>query len=132
MKLVPAVVASLAISACLAACSEDPPAVCDSVASLRASVDDVTQVDLRASGGLSDLQSGLDAVGDDLAQVKSDAAAEFGSQVDTVEASYDELTSSIESATGSPSADAVRAAGAALSAFGADVEALANDVQTTC
>jgi len=132
MKLIPAVVASIAISASLAACSEDPPAVCDSVSSLRASVDDVKKVDVASSGGLSDLRSGLSAVGDDLAQVKSDAAAEFGAQVDRVEASYTELNNSVESARKSPSAEAVKAAGTALSAFGADVEALVKDVQTTC
>ncbi len=132
MKLIPAVAASLAISASLAACSEDPPAVCGSVDSLKASVADVKAIDVASSSALSDLQSGLTAVGDDLTQVKSDAAAEFGSQIDGVEASYAKLTSSVESARTSPSADAVTAAGNALATFGTDVDALVSDVKTTC
>ena len=132
MNLIPTIAATVAISASLAACSEDPPAVCGAVDSLKASVADVKAIDVASSTGLSDLQSGLAAVGDDLAQVKSDAAAEFGSQVDGVEASYAEVTSSVESARTSPSADAVTAAGDALSTFGTDVDALVTDVQTTC
>ena len=132
MKVIPTIAATLVISASLAACSEEPPAVCGSVDALKASVADLKQIDVASSTGLSDLRGALTAVGDDVTQVKSDAVAEFDSQVDAVEASYDKLTSSVESARTSPSADAVTAAGNALSTFGTDVDALVTDVKTTC
>ncbi len=110
MQLIPTIVATLALSASLAACSEEQPAVCGSVDNLEASVDDVQQIDVAAAADLTELQSGLAAIESDLADVKADAAAEFASQIDSVEASYDALVSSIESATTSVSADSLTAA----------------------
>ena len=132
MKLIPTIIAALSISASLAACSEDPPAVCGSADDLRASVADVKEIDLASSSSLSDLQAALTAVGDDVAAVRSDAAEEFASQIDAVEASYAELTSTVESAQAGISADLLTAAGEALATFGTDVDTLVEDVEATC
>jgi hypothetical protein len=132
MKVIPTIVATFALSASLAACSEDEPAVCSSVDSLKASVDDVQGIDVSSSTALSDLESGLIAVGSDLSDLKADAKAEFSTQVDTVQASYDALTASVDAAKASASAATLSAAGTALSAFGTDVQTLITDVKDTC
>ncbi|MEU4451305.1 hypothetical protein AB0F44_08240 [Nocardioides sp. NPDC023903] len=132
MKLIPAIVAALALSAPLAACGEDEPAVCSSVNELQSSVDDVKGIDVGSSEALSDLQSGLSAVEDDLGEVKSDASDEFSTQIEAVEASFAALTSSVESAMADASVDTLAAARAALSTFGTDIQTLVTDVQETC
>jgi hypothetical protein len=132
MKLIPTIVATLALGASLAACSEDEPAVCGSVDSLKASVDDVRGIDVTSSTALSDLESGLKAVGSDLSDVRGDAKAEFSAEVDTVQASYDALTASVDAAMTSASTATLGAAGTALSTFGTDVQTLITDVQGTC
>jgi len=132
MRFIPTIVATLALSASLTACSEDEPAVCSSVDNLQASVDDVQGIDVSSSTALSDLETGLTAIGSDLSDVKADAKAEFSTQVDAVQASYDALTASVDAAKASASAATLSAAGTALSTFGTDVQTLVTDVQGTC
>ncbi len=132
MKLIPAILASLALGASLAACSEDEPAVCSSADQLRSSVDSVQDIELDSSAAIGDLQSGLSSIGDDLAEVKSDAPAEFSTEVDAVEGSYANLTSSVKDAKASASAETLAATGKALSTLGTDVQKLVDDVQSTC
>ncbi|MER7606487.1 hypothetical protein [Nocardioides sp. NPDC127503] len=132
MKLIPAIVAALTLSASLAACGEDDPAVCSSVNELQSSVDDVKGIDIGSSETLSDLQTGLSAVEDDLVDLKADAADEFSTQIEAVEASFATLTSSVESAIAGVSVDTLAAARAALSTFGDDIETLVTDVKETC
>lgn len=106
--------------------------MCSSADKLRSSVDSVQDIDVDSSTALSDLQSGLSSIGDALTEVKSDAAAEFSTQVDAVEASYAALTSSVKDAKASASAETLAAAGTALSTLDTDVKRLLDDVQTTC
>ncbi len=132
MKLIPVAVMTLALATPLAACSEDEPAVCSSADSLKASVDDVQDIDVSSSTALSDLESGLTAIGSDLSDVKADAKAEFSTQVDAVQTSYDALTASVDSAKASASAATLTAARTALSTFNTDVQTLVTDVKETC
>ena len=132
MKLIPVAVMTLALATPLTGCGEDQPAVCSSVDDLEASVEDVRDIDVTSSGALGDLESGLEAVGSDLSDVKADAKAEFSSQIDTVQASYDALSASVDAAKASASAATLSAAATALSAFGSDVRTLITDVQETC
>lgn len=132
MKLIPVAVMTLALATPLTGCGEDQPAVCSSVDDLEASVEDVRDIDVTSSGALGDLESGLEAVGSDLSEVKSDAKAEFSSQIDTVQASYDALSASVDAAKASVSAATLSAAATALSTFGSDVRTLITDVQETC
>jgi hypothetical protein len=125
-------VASLAVCASVVSCGEDTPAVCGSVADLKTSVDNVTQIDVTSSGALSDLKSGLSAVQGDLAEVKDDATSKFGTQLDAVERSYEGLRTSIQSVTSGATAATLAEAGAALSTFGTDVKTLITDIQSTC
>ncbi|MFD7073460.1 hypothetical protein ACFV9G_04555 [Nocardioides sp. NPDC059952] len=132
MRLIPAVVLTLALATPLTGCGEDQPAVCSSVDDLQTSVDEVRDIDVTSSGALADLESGLEAIGADLSDVESDAKTEFSSQIDAVQASYDALAASLDAAKESASAATLSAAATALSTFGSDVRTLITDVQETC
>ena len=106
--------------------------MCGSVKSLDASVEKVKAIDVTSSGALSELRSGLTAVGGDLRDVKDDAKSEFTEEIDAVEASYASLRTSLEAAKADPSATTLGAAKEALSAFGAAVQSLIKDIQSKC
>jgi len=116
----------------LAACSEDKPAVCTSVDDLKASVEDVKDIDVQDSSALTDLKSGLTAIQGDLDAVKADAKSEFSSQLDAVETSYTAVQTGVEAATADPTAATLSTAASALSTFSTDVQTLISDVQSTC
>lgn len=124
--------AALLVGGTLAGCSEDEPPVCTSVDNLQSSVNDVKSIDVSSESALSDLESGLATVQTNLADVKSDAQAEFSSGVETVETSFADVQSSIADAKSDPTQTTLAAAGAALSQFGSDVDTLISDIQTTC
>jgi hypothetical protein len=66
-------------------CGEDQsPAVCSAVDDLKASVADVTTVDLD-EGALRELQDNLSQVQSDLTKVKDDANDEFADEIDSFE-----------------------------------------------
>lgn len=124
--------ASVAVCASVVSCGEDTPAVCGSVNDLKTSVANVQKIDVTASGAINDLKAGLSAIQSDLAQVKADATSQFGSQLSTVESSYEALRTSVQSVQSGASAATLAEAGAALSTFGTDVQKLISDIQTTC
>ena len=126
------VVTTMLLALPLVACSEDEPAVCTSVEELRTSVDDVQAIDVGSGTALADLQSGLEAVEGDLAEVKADAENEFAAPLEQVETSWAELESSIEAATTDESPETLAAAGQALATFGSAVQTLVSDIQATC
>ncbi|MFJ9387400.1 hypothetical protein ACIRON_01175 [Nocardioides sp. NPDC101246] len=132
MKLIPVAVLTLALATPLTGCGDDQTAVCGSVDDLQTSVDEVRDIDVSSSGALADLESGLEAIGSDLSDVKTDAKAEFSSQIEDVQASYDALVASLDAAKESASATTLSAAATALSTFGSDVRTLITDVQETC
>ena len=116
----------------LTAFGEDASAACGSVDDLKASVNDLKQVDVSSPDDLPDLQSALKAVESDFAGVKKDAKSEFSARVDAVETSLAALKSSVGQAQKAPAADTVAAAVSALSAFGTQVQKLVGDVKSTC
>jgi septal ring factor EnvC (AmiA/AmiB activator) len=126
------VVLALVVSCSLSACSEDTPAVCTSVDDLRTSVDSLRDVQLTSSGALGELESGVSNVKADLAELRADAADEFSSQIDTVQAGIAELERSLRAAQDAVSADTLRAAASAVSTVGNDVQSLIDDVRATC
>jgi soluble cytochrome b562 len=132
MKLIVAAAMTLALSTPLAACGEDKPAVCSSVASLKSSVNDVKKIDVSSSTALSDLESAVKAIASDVSDVKANAKAEYGTQADAVQSGYDALIASIDAAKASTSAATLTAAKTALSSFGTSVQTLVTDVKETC
>lgn len=129
-KTVIITVATLLLATGLAGCS-DQPAVCDSVDELRASVDNLKDINL-SENGLGEISDSLSAIEDDVRQVASDAKGEFSDQVDQVDADFTELGSSVDAARQDTSASTLGAVGAAVSTLGDDVEALVDDVSSTC
>jgi hypothetical protein len=115
----------------LVACGSDEPAVCSSVDSLTASVDDLKDVDV-AADGLAALQSQLTTIKGDLADVKKDATSEFSAQIQAVDTSYSALMTSAEAAKSDTSPTNLAAVAAAVAAFGDDVTTLTEDVKSTC
>jgi soluble cytochrome b562 len=132
MKLIVAAAMTLALSTPLAACGEDKPAVCSSVASLKSSVNDVKKIDVSSSTALSDLESAVKAIASDVSDVKANAKAEYGTQADAVQSGYAALIASIDAAKASTSAATLTAAKTALSSFGTSVQTLVTDVKETC
>jgi outer membrane murein-binding lipoprotein Lpp len=68
----------------------------------------------------------------DLGDLRADAADEFSSQIDTVQAGIAELERSLRAAQDAVSADTLGAAASAISTLGNDVQSLIDDVRATC
>ena len=132
MKIALGAVVALLMSLSLAGCSEETPAVCTSVDDLRASVQSVRDVDVTSSGGLGELEEAVAGVKSDLADVRDDAADEFSSQIDTVQAGIAELERSLRAAQDAVSPDTLRAAGSALRTLANQVQSLIDDIRATC
>jgi outer membrane murein-binding lipoprotein Lpp len=125
--------ALLLASAMLAGCSgdEDTPAICSSVDSLKASVADVTNVDLNPAA-LTTLQDNVDQVRSDLSQVKSDADDQYPTEIAGVDQATSSVTSSLDAATASPSAQTIAAVATSVQALGTSLTALNDAVKSTC
>ena len=116
----------------LAGCGgNDKPAICSSVDTLKQSVQDLKDVQIGA-GSLSKLQTDVNTIKQNLTQVKHDATAQYGSQVDKVQASANTLAASVQAAKAGPSVTTLAAIGTSASALSSDVKALADDVSSTC
>jgi hypothetical protein len=127
-----AAAATLLVAAALAGCSEDTPAVCTSVDNLSTAVDDLKNVDVTTSGGISDLQSALATVQNDFATVRTDAKSQFSSQLDAVDTALAALKTSIDAAIANPSASTLAAVGAAAPPAQTALQTLVSDVKSTC
>jgi hypothetical protein len=123
---------TLLLTTTLVACGGDEPAVCGSVNDLQESVEGLKDVDLTSSNGVSDLESALTAVQDDLSSVESEAKSEFSAQLSAVDTAFASLQSSVADVQNDPSTDSLTAAGEALSEFGGAADTLIDDVQSTC
>ena len=110
---------------------EEPPAICSSVDSLKASVADVTTVDLDQEA-LPQLQDNLTRVQSDLGKVKDDAKDEYATEIDAVEEASASVGSSVDAATTSPSAQTITDVGTAVKSLGASLRALVDAVESTC
>jgi hypothetical protein len=124
-------VSAVLLGVSLSACA-DEAAVCSSVDSLKASIDDLVSVDVTSGEAVAELESGLTAVRSDLDSVKADAEAELSSEIGTVETTYTALTAAVDTALTTPSATTLATAGSALSAFASEVDALVSAAEATC
>jgi hypothetical protein len=130
-RLVPTLLAVVMAAGGLAACGGDQPAVCDAVDSLQASVDNLKDVQL-SENGVNALTSALTQVKQDLQQVGTDAKAEFGDDVSTIEAAVTSLQSSVAAAKSGPTAATLAAVGTAIEGVGTSLAALQDAVSGTC
>jgi len=132
MNFAAALAATLLVGSVLVGCSDDKPAVCDSVDNLNTSVEDVKSIDVTSPGAVSDLESGLTAIKSDLATVKTDAKSQYATQVNAVDSAFTTLTTSVDAAKADPTQATLAAAAAAAKAFTTAVQTLSDDVKSTC
>jgi len=111
--------------------TSEPPAVCSAVDSLKASVSEVTDIDLD-QGALAELQDKLTQVKTDLGQVKDDAKNEYATEIDAVDQAAASVGTSVDAAKTTPSVEAVADVGTAVQALGASLRALEEAVTSTC
>jgi hypothetical protein len=133
MKALSLTLVSLLLGVSLVACGgNDKPAVCGSVDTLKGSISDLKNIDITSSGAVSSLQTQLTTVKDDFDAVKTDAKAQFSTQIDAVDGAYTTLVSTANTAKSSPSAANLATLAAAASAMYAALQTLVSDVQATC
>ncbi len=125
-------VLTMLLSATVVACSDDKPEVCNSVDDLKSSIDGLTNIDVSSSTTINELQSGLDTVQTNLTTVKTDAKAEFSSQIDAVDTALGTLNTSVDTARSDPTANSLAAVGTAVTAFTTATQTLVDDVESTC
>lgn len=124
--------AVLMASLTVAGCGEnESPAVCSDVEALQASIADVTDLELDR-GALATLRDHLTQMQSELRQLTEDARDEYASEIDAVDQAAASVSSSLEAATTSPSAQAVADVGVAVRAMGTSVSALVSAVRSTC
>jgi hypothetical protein len=106
-------------------------AICTAIDDLH---DEMT--DLRDVGtGTERLQEIGDELGDvreHLQRVAAEAGAEFGDEVDGLEADFAALEDAVQTAVADPTREALRAVGSAVRTLADDVRALADEVTSTC
>ena len=131
------VVVTAVLGAALSACSSDAEpepevaAVCTAADAVRSSLTELGDVQV-VEDGVDALASAWTAVEDAWAQLADDARAEYGDQVDGVQAAADGVESALDSAQDNPSAATLGTAAAAVGVFRQDAGALVDEVRSTC
>ena len=109
----------------------DTPAVCSSVDALEKSVDDVKNVNLDRNA-LPTLKTSLSKVQSAVSQVKRDAKDQYATEVDAVDKAASSVSSSLQGAGASPSAQSLSNVATAVQSLGASVTTLQDSVKSTC
>jgi hypothetical protein len=113
----------LAAAVVLGACGgSSKPGYCSDRSNLEQSVKDIGNVKLTESGGLKDLQSRLQTVEANANKVVSSAKGDFPSETSAIDASVDNLKTSIQQLGSSP-------ATAQVAAVATNAKAVVNSVQ---
>lgn len=116
----------------LAACGDsNKPAVCDSLDTLNKSVSDLRSTSLN-SDGVQALQNNLIQVKNDLAKVKTDAKSQFQTQLNALDASMGQASSTISGARDKVSPQSLAAVGASLREVSSSYQALEDAISDTC
>ena len=135
------VVLVLGLGSALAACGSDDdsggdaapdkPAVCDSVAALKSAGAGLKDMTVR-SDGIGGIQDQLAKVQSAYADVKADAADQFGTQIDAVDTDLTTLKDDVSAAADKPSLTTLADIGTGVRTVADDVTALVDDIQSTC
>ncbi len=110
---------------------DDTPAVCASVEALQKSFDDVKNVTLDR-GALPALETSLTQMQADLKQVTSDAEDEYADEVNAIEQAASSVSSSLQEAGASPSAQTLSTVAIAVQSLGTSLTALQDAIKSTC
>jgi hypothetical protein len=123
--------AALLVVLALAGCSDDQPAVCDSLDAVRASVDDVMDANV-SENGLSQVSTSLSALKQSLQQLGTEARTQFESQITSVRTAADQLSTSVSAAKADPTAATLGVVRDAMTSLGEAVNSLGTAMADTC
>ena len=129
-KRASAVVLALGLAIGVPACGGEPE-VCADVDALRADRDDLKAIELQP-GSLADFSAAFDEVEADVDRLVENAASEYENEIDAVQSATRALTTSVETATQTPSGPAITQVSADFGAFTTAVDNLQEAVDGTC
>ena len=118
----------LAVSGCG---GKDKPAVCTDVTNLESSISAVTKIKIN-QGALTELKTKLAQVQTDAMQLKTDAKAQFSTEVSAVDAAATTFKTALDAAVAAPSATTIAAVIASVPALTTALSNLQTAVKTTC
>jgi hypothetical protein len=130
-------VMTVTLGAGLSACSSDDgsepsvPDVCAAADAFRGSLTELRDVQV-VQEGTDALDSAWTSVEDAWTGLAEDARAEYGDQVDGVQASADDVRTALDDAQDQRSAQTLGNAATAVGVFLQDADALADEVDSTC
>jgi hypothetical protein len=107
------------------------PAVCEAIDDLH---DEMTDLREEGTGAerLEEIGEELGDVREHLQRVVDEAGAEFGDEVDGLEADFAALEDAVRTAQADPTREALRALGSTVRTLAEDVRGLADEVSGTC
>lgn len=112
-------------------CGTDQPQVCDSLAAVQATMNQVRNTNV-SENGLPPLKANLQQLKLDLQQLTTDAAAQFAPQVEVVKAAANQFSASVDSARADPDAGALTTVRATLGTLQNSVRSLGDAMSGTC
>ena len=118
----------LAVSGCG---GKDKPAVCTDVTNLESSISAVTKIKIN-QGALTELKTKLAQVQTDAMQLKTDAKAQFSTEVSAVDAAATTFKTALDAAVAAPTATTIAAVIASVPALTTALSNLQTAVKTTC
>ena len=128
---VPTAVVAVLMVAGLAACSHNKPAVCDDLASVKSTTQDLKARHL-APGSLTDVRADLDKLKGELSKLASDASSQYDSEVNALKSRLDDLQTAASAVAAHPSVTSLQQLHDAVDAVGTSVDNLSHAVSTTC
>jgi hypothetical protein len=124
-----------ALGAGTSACSEstgtEQPAVCDSLAAVVKSIDEVKKANV-SENGLNQLRIDLQRLRANLQELYTDAQAQFATQVQAVREAVDNFADTIATARATPNAANFSTVRSAFTAVQDDVRSLSDAVAGSC
>lgn len=112
-------------------CGTDQPPVCDSLAAVQATMNQVRDTNV-SENGLAPLKGNLQQLKLDLQQLTTDAAAQFAPEVEVVKAAANQFSASVDSARTDPDAGALASVRATLGTLQNSVRNLGDAMSGTC
>ena len=115
----------------VAGCSQDTPAVCDSLTAVQNSAQHVRDTNV-AENGLSQLRTNLNQLRAGVQQLVADAKGQWSDQANEISGNLDILKASVQAAQATPSDTNIGAIRSALTTLQQSVRDLADAMQSTC
>jgi len=115
----------------IAGCSTNQPPVCDSLAAVQNSVEQIRNANV-GENGLSQLRTDLHQLKVNLQQLYTDAKTQFGSDVEALKAAVNQFSASLATARATPDATNLAAVRTAVTTLGDSVRHLGDAMSGTC